>query len=631
MIAYIVMAQVNPDLKKAAINYAIDSKDYRNIAVLLNFKKGKVDVNYVYNGQTALETLVKELDAAEYEKILECAGLLLRHGATSDKAIPYVLENKETPQDAVVDLLTAFIYLGHVSDDNYNKVVQYLLQPQSHIEADRIYWLLPRYMFSLDSDEFSETMRRLEKIFANWNKVEMQICLLLHYIGDEDDSQLARIQSIMCSSNKPEDNQILIATAIGMDNWSVVLKLLQTPFLQLESNDQMLINLIELAQPLLKDHSYEGCLEQVLQTLDLDKLNQSAVPNQTPLHYAVKHRNEVAIRVLLRHGASLGLRSANGKLLMERISMELLSEQFDHCIMSHGDKSSKEQYEILVNFMNLTTPELELNMSPVMYIAKKEELCPLLLHPLINCFLLLKWKRLSIIFNIHLFIYMLFCFTLLAHTYLRFPTRFPIEYLIMFSSFCVGCIIVYIVVCDILTYWMVGHMPNCLNPLLAVLLLFACIELGSREVQRLVSIFAIIIMVVKLMMLVGALPVPVIATHVLMLHQVTRNFVVSLLLYSILILTFCFCLYIQFGKPVELRFDNQTVSEVVPEEFLTLAEPSRAFFQTWLMFGGQMEYKDFSSYSNALVLLLFVFLSIVLMNLMSGLAVSDTQVSCSPQ
>jgi len=95
----------------------------------------------------------------------------------------------------------------------------------------------------------------------------------------------------------------------------------------------------------------------------------------------------------------------------------------------------------------------------------------------------------------------------------------------------------------------------------------------------------------------------------------------------IFVLTFSLCFYILFGK-----------AEVSAEggegdgDFNTFSKPIEALIKTIVMLTGEFDAGDikFTSVYTYLIFLLFViFMTIVLFNLLNGLAVSDTQVGPS--
>lgn len=123
-----------------------------------------------------------------------------------------------------------------------------------------------------------------------------------------------------------------------------------------------------------------------------------------------------------------------------------------------------------------------------------------------------------------------------------------------------------------------------------------------------------------------------------MLDAVFRSFLKSFLLYSIFVITFTLCFYIMFGKPeinAAKEDDVATPSAAKDDdeddgEFSQFKSPLGALAKTIVMLTGEFDAGDlkFDTFCSYLLFLLFVFtMTIVLFNLLNGLAVSDTQVS----
>ncbi|XP_064546872.1 transient receptor potential cation channel protein painless-like [Drosophila montana] len=619
---------VNPQLKKAAINYASDSKDASNLGALLDRHKHMVNADYLYKQETALLMLVKQLNGTEYENIVECIEKLISYGASPNivdaegkTPMQHLLQNTEVHQSIRIGLVYELLLMPKLNLANYGEGLEYVLQNKPNGNSPMLYKLLVRQLLSLNVDELLQAMARYEQEIDGWDKLIMICALLTEFRKNSNNIALNAIEAIM-PTNQPGENQFIVEINIVEGDWTTVLcllRLVQNKRLKLESGGELLVTLIKQDPPKLQRNIYQTCLQQLLRMDPKSCINVPDSHGYTLLHYAVHCCNEIAIRELLRQGAPLGLRNDRKKLLIEDIKMQLLEQHFDYCITSRGKKPSHESYEILLNFMNLTNEQHELDMAPIAYIASSKELCPLLKHPLITCFLLLKWRNLSRIFLTHFAVFLFFGISLVAHSLLCFPQRSTHELCI--GLFCASCslFILYMVMADLLAYLMVRDMPSPIDPPLVVLVLLTCLEWCEPQTQRIVSVLAIMLMACKLMLMIGALPVPGISTHMLMLRQVSRNFLVSLALYSILVLTFGLCFYIQFGQPQLAQSEDQS------ELFLTLSQLGRGFIQTLVMFTGQFEYKDFNSYSGSLVLLLFMFMCIVLTNLLSGLAVGDTQ------
>uniref|UniRef100_A0A1B0GJQ5 Ion transport domain-containing protein n=1 Tax=Lutzomyia longipalpis TaxID=7200 RepID=A0A1B0GJQ5_LUTLO len=122
--------------------------------------------------------------------------------------------------------------------------------------------------------------------------------------------------------------------------------------------------------------------------------------------------------------------------------------------------------------------------------------------------------------------------------------------------------------------------------------------------------------------LISSLPHLSISTHMVMLRTVSITFMRSLMLYSILLIAFALCFYTLLGGT-----DNPNAQ--VEDGFNKFIDPGTAIIKTIVMMTGEFEAANIEFKSNTLsyvFFLLFVFfMSVVLFNLLNGLAVSDTQ------
>ncbi|XP_034472208.1 transient receptor potential cation channel protein painless-like [Drosophila innubila] len=590
---------VNPQLNKAAINYAAESKNPQNLSMLLHQSNCKVNLDHQFKDETPLNALVKSLTPENVGRVFYCISILLHNGASPNLAdrdgktpLQIVLQLEKIPLEPRCNLIIEFLKLPELSQQNYREVRQFL---------------------SLKEDQVLELLAGYQKDIVAWNSRVMQQILLKEHITNNSEKALKAVIA-MLNSNTSEDNERLVKVAIEAGNWTTVLSLLKSESLQNKPKSKLLKTMIKQAQiqPSL-NHEYQSCLLQLLKDQE-NCVNQYDDHHNTPLHYAVLYRNEIAIKELLRQGARLGLSSSGKRLPIEDMDVKLLEEHFDYCITSRGKKPSHEQYEIIMNCLNLTNRHKDLDIAPIVCMAKSKELCPLLQHPLITCFLLLKWQRLSTVFYTHFLIFILLSASLVAHVVLRFPQRIHYELPILILSTIIFCLIGYILIVELSNYLMTHKLPSYVSLPLVTLLILNCIEWGENlETQRIYAVFVIMLMAFKLTILIGALPFPSISTHMLMLRQVTSNFLKCLAQYSILIFTFGLCFYIIFGSPI------------VADSFLSYSHPDTTLMKTLVMFTGEYDENDFTGYYTSIVLIIFMFMTMILTNLLGGLAVNDTQ------
>ncbi|XP_062137714.1 transient receptor potential cation channel protein painless-like [Drosophila sulfurigaster albostrigata] len=623
---------VNPKLNKAAIHYAIDSMSAHNLSRMVNRPNVKLDVDRKYEGETALSRLIKSLSAKNAHRLSIAIRLLLNQGALPNivdsdgkSLMQQVLLNEKISQGIRTSLILEFLKAPELSRFNYLEGLDFLLMYSLDGNSDQLYHLLMRPLLTQPIPPMLDTLAQYQKTIVNWDNKKMLRALLMEHITEHTENALEAVLATL-EKNSPQENEYLVELAVKAGNWSTALQLLKSEFLKTVTKSTLLKTMIKQVQlkPLInyvQSNEYQDCLLELLK-VQRQYINDFDDQRKTPLHYAVLCRNEIAIRVLLREGARLGVRNDKNRLLIEDIDVKLLEEHFDYCITGRGQKTSHEDYEIIMNCLNMTNKYNELDIAPIACMARSKELCPLLEHPLITCFLQLKWRRLTTIFFTHFIIYIILSLILWIHIRLRFPERHNNELPIQIVMILFRVLIGYVFIAEVFSYKMVKRRPSFIDfPLISMLILINIEWEDHIQIQRIIAVFAIMLMGIKLMNLIGALPVPFISTHMLMLRQVASTFAKSLLQYSMLLYSFSICFYVLFSKPNSTDSANLTIKEFS----LSYADLDLSFIKTLVMFNGEYDESGFNGYFSSFVMIIFMFMVMVLTNLLSGLAVDDTQ------
>ncbi|ALC41437.1 pain [Drosophila busckii] len=662
---------INHKHNKAAISYAADSRDASNLAALLS--QPNVQVDRKYGQLTALNSLANNLTADNAGQVRECMRLLLAYGASPNAVdqremtpLHHVLKNNKI-SDAKLELVQLFLAQPQLDIDSYrNGQVRQLLQAQypelqlpaqressGEIDAER----LLRYLRDGDESQFEQLLAEHQLNNSNKdnlrNVMQEQYQPLLHEsikLGKHRafDALLNTGLNInSCASGAATPVEL----AVIWGNWHALQQLLQHPELKLAARCSLLHAVISRLEEPPLDHycDHQRCFELLLASEHVD-INAQDASGQVPLYYAVKYRNEQAVQTLLRHGAYIGGVSSFKELPIQHMTPELLEQHFDACITTNAQKPGVQDFEIIINYMNLmrrehaeqqsprkASPKQQLldEMTPIAYIAESKELRHLLQHPLISSFLFLKWHRLSVIFYLNFLFYTFFTVSIITHTLLKFHES---EYKALTALFglCSLIGIIYLILREalqlIMSSWRYFRsVTNIMELALIVLSILTVIESSyDKETQRVLAVFTILLVSVEFCLLVGSLPVQSISTHMLMLRSVCSSFIKCFGLYSIFVVTFTLCFYILFGKPQEQVPGSNPGKEQKSEDgrFNTFSVPIEALIKTIVMLTGEFDAGDikFDSYFTYFIFLLFVFfMTIVLFNLLNGLAVSDTQ------
>ncbi|EDV57095.1 transient receptor potential cation channel protein painless [Drosophila erecta] len=670
---------INQKLDKAAVSYAADSRDPGNLAALLKYRPGKqVQVDRKYGQLTPLNSLAKNLTEENASEVYACMQLLLDYGAS-----PNIVDQGEfTPLHHVLrkskvkagkqQLIQLFLDQPELDIDSYrNGEVRRLLQAQfpelklpeerqtgPEIAIQTLQRTLRDGDESLFEQQFAEYLQNLKGGADNQLNAHQEeyFGLLQESIkrGRQRAFEVILSTGMDINSRPGRANEAnLVETAVIYGNWQALERLLKEPSLRLTAESKLLNAVMgRLVEPPFDGFNHQRCFELLIKSDRVD-INEADAGGLVPLFFAVRYRNTSAMLELLKHGAYIGSKSAFGTLPIKDMPPEVLEEHFDSCITTNGERPGEQNYEIIIDYKNLMRQErnsgveklgatfvkLHDEMAPIAFIAESKEMRHLLQHPLISSFLFLKWHRLSVIFYLNFLIYSLFTASIITYTLLKFHesdqralTAFfgllswlGISYLIIRES-------IQWIISPVRYFWSI---TNIMELALITLSIFTCMESNfDKETQRVLAVSSILLVSMEFCLLVGSLPVLSISTHMLMLREVSNSFLKSFTLYSIFVLTFSLCFYILFGKSVEKDQLNSAtpapdLEEKENDDFNTFTKPIEALIKTIVMLTGEFDAGSikFTSIYTYLIFLLFVFfMTIVLFNLLNGLAVNDTQV-----
>ncbi|KAJ8985951.1 hypothetical protein NQ317_010709 [Molorchus minor] len=377
-------------------------------------------------------------------------------------------------------------------------------------------------------------------------------------------------------------------------------------------------------------------------------LNAGATVNKpdafgyTPLHLAALNEFSHCVMLLINYGGDVTLRTKGGVSVLTFITRKTPDvipkyiEKFDSCIklndheLGDVDCELKLDFRVLVPTLGNKETELLLNFIEVGYKN-------VLKHPLCETFLFLKWRKIR----------KFFLFSLLYHALFIF----------LFTVFVIG---VYLKDCPSakgpnVICWVPGHIRNvgyvliCLNTLilgkevfqmahswityikewenwlqwLIIISVFACVQPVPNmdvkehvyEWQHHVAAMSIFLSWVELMMIVGRFPI--FGLYIQMFTTVSVNFGKFMLAY--------FWLFVAFALSFGVIFAN----------YIAFKDLKWVLLKVIIMMSGELEYEDvfFTKeypikypYTAHLMYFCFVILmTIILNNLMVGLAVSDIQ------
>lgn len=392
--------------------------------------------------------------------------------------------------------------------------------------------------------------------------------------------------------------------------------------------------------------NYYRCLQLLLDKKRYFDIDAQDEFGNTPLHYAVLCDDQSFVRTLLLNGAHLGIRNKFGTLAITRIQASVLEEVLNDCI-KHKNNVADRDFEIILHYSMLAPaqasqqPETEC----LRFLSGSRRHRRLLLHPIIDTFLFLKWQRIKQYYFFNIFAYTAFLILLTAYILIYQGTFTPsseetgpntnetnpnstasddkmvremlkeniaVKYILKGLISLFALYIAARETIQFLVSWKlyISRLENWLE--ISIVLLTAALLFipMSAESQQSVSAWLIIFSWIEFTLLLGRHPY--LAVYITMFTTVTYNFLKFIIMFSFMIVAFSISFYLVFQ---------------VDENFMTYHQ---SLLKTIAMTTGEIEYTDLplSSFpvSSHLLFVLFVFLIVlVLMNLLNGLAVSDIQ------
>lgn len=393
-------------------------------------------------------------------------------------------------------------------------------------------------------------------------------------------------------------------------------------------------------------------------------INQKDKFGNTALHTAVKYNNKSAILALLEQGAYVGSQNDFHDYSITDIDPKIFEKHLNNCISTNDRRPGDDNYEIQFNYSNLVPGTCRKNginsrlptklkhsdeMAPIEYMAKSSELKHLIKHPLIASFLFLKWHRLALVFYANFLFYSVYCLSIIC--YILFCYGQDVHQALAGLLYALSAIgVLYVLTRELAQFVMSPseYLRNKENYLEIALIAMTIVVLINPSVsessRRTVAAFTILLAVGEFFLLSGSLPVLSFSTHLVMLKTVSKSFLKGLLLYSMILIAFALCFYTLLGEDSSNGQDKiQNITKVTSEasgtvaaeeeeddEFNKFAHPGVSLIKTVVMLTGEFDASSINfkqNISSYVIFLIFVFLiSTVLVNLLNGLAVSDTQV-----
>lgn len=648
--------KTNVHFKKAPINFVAETKNLNNLQGLLTAKN--VNLDKPSNGLTPLLKMVQSLTDELAEELAMCIKLLLDHGADPN------IGNQQnvTPIIALLNRVQKLknaepivqLFLNHPRldlDSHRNGEARELLSehyphlktpvalaPAEPVTYEKLRQMLKNEMEELFLDQI-RTASAKEVVKADQSQDEN---LLIAATENGLCGALKALVQIGADVNAG-GRKCPIKLASQRGEWKVLEQLLKCDSINLSFNKNeppLCVVVKKLGEKGLTNRcDYQKCFDILIAEQRID-INEVDMTGSTALHYAVKYKNENAIRALLKRSAYIGLEDRFRDIPIVDINGEILKKHFDDCISVNNLRPGDINYKIQFDYSNLCPANNNRGceeMLPISYIAKNPELRQLMKHPLISSFLFLKWHRLSLLFYINLIVYFIFSMSLIGYSVFCYGHDVSKEWAtLLWSVSLIGG--GYVALRELFQFVTAPrvYFTSVENWIEILMLGLSALVLSGYgitvENRRFVASSLILLLALEFAVLVGALPILSFSTHMVMLKTVFASLLKSLAFYSIILISFALCFYTLWGggSATNIPKDdkkNETQGQG-DDDFNKFVSPGMAILKTIVMMTGEFDAGsiELSSPSSYSIFLLFViFISIVLFNLLNGLAVSDTQ------
>ena len=292
-----------------------------------------------------------------------------------------------------------------------------------------------------------------------------------------------------------------------------------------------------------------------------------------------------------------------------------------------------------------------LESDPVVTISRTRGLRHFLQHPVFSAFLYLKWQRIQIFYYINLLFYSIFVimaciyavcyygdapFNNHNHSEGEDNDNYAIKHCLMTGY----AILLLILAIRELFQMMVSTRHYFSSPenylelgIINLSWIILCCPISSPIIRRHLAAVMILFCGVELVLLIGRHPF--LSTYIEMFKKVSWNFIKFLIWYFILIISFALSFYILFREAPTSQCDifedgNVTASDTTDDDDKDqFRSVGQSMFKTIVMLTGEFDASDIPfgclRWPSYVMFTIFVFLiSIVLVNLLNGLAVNDT-------
>lgn len=666
-----VFIKLNTESEKRPINFAIESFCKSNLAALLLEPTVNIDLicsNPEWSGKTPINFLASRVNDGNFNEVLPCIKILVENFA-----------NVNVPDNGEMSPILYVNGSEDLNDGHKNEILTYLLANAVDIDGEE--WNFERLKQCLQErreDEFVKGLNHIElnetifcQCFESSPGCEVLVTLLTLAIRRVSIKAVQRMLRLGADINfKPPGQSMYSLTPIEhacqMGSWQILNIFLRSSKINVHTNPPLVFSAVQNWH--IKSLSPKNgvkfedeverskkCLQVLLNSpkIDIDQPNEFG---QTALDYSLINDLKEITTELLKNGAYIGNKDCFSCSSLPSSNPYSFKDYLDGCVSRDyncpiGLSENQKFYNICFDYKNLVPPSFKRSREiPVSWFNEMElfkdmsdtkELRPLLKHPFIQCFLFLKWQRLTLIFYLNIFAHFIFTATFCSYILSCYFDLSALDldilnHLLWISSWITFAILVMRELFQFIfasLYYRKTFRNYCEIVLLfAVAFTLWCFDV-TNNTHRAIAALVMFLLVIELFVLLGSLEI--FSIHFSMLKTVVVSFIKGFALYVIILIAFALCFFALLKKSStnNLTADQNGTEDEENGGISSFDSVELSLLKVFVMLTGEFDTGSINFDANPFsyfIFVLFLFAGpMALLNLLNGLAISDIQVLLS--
>ncbi|XP_050296081.1 transient receptor potential cation channel protein painless-like [Anthonomus grandis grandis] len=598
------------------IHYAACEKNLDALKTLVEFSKKCINDRDQY-GNNALHFLFKSKNKP-CSDLYDCADFLIEHGinvhqknAKNLSPLDLFFKNKDTESQMVIQDILSKYGKGLVADEPDDKLLEYI-----------------------NKEDDNNVLQELKKIPPEQlcGEYRTQSLTLLELCCDHMLEQ--SVKYLLEKGVSPMDFKNKVAPIISMAQRGlfVIFKILLDSY-KLEDlpSDLLLTILINIDEGQFHLKCYRALIDRIkdCELIRVKMVNYADKMLNTPLMYALCFANSNIVLELLGLGAYLGSRNILENTPIKIIEPQDLKTHLNNSvILCEEFNRYDEEFKVTFKFDSLVQSISDTSDTEVVFaMTKSRGVKHLVAHPVVVSFITLKWRQYQMIFYANFAAFILFFLSYAIFIFLDYnynntqnqkDLRDAAKGILFLLTISLTIRELFQIFVEYLEY--LKHLDNYLE---WILIIVAYLTIFSNENKR--ELWAVSVLLLSLAFVLQLGQHPAFSTSIVMLRTVAFNFFKSFLAYCVLIFSFAVSFYILFTKNIKDVNEQNYV-----ESFDTFQV---GMFKTLVMLTGEFDtgnltglFSDGFFITRVVFVFFILIVHLILLNLLNGLAVSDTQV-----